>query len=223
MSQIRLLIVDDHEVVRLGLRTLLESEPDLKMVAEAGTAEEALVQVENHRPDVVILDIQLPGRSGLDACRDIRRQFPQTKVVMLTSSANESFAVEALSAGASGYVLKQVGSDELVRAVRAAYKGEMALDSKTAARVIARLNELQKKQDGDSFRDLSPREMDVLALVARGLSNKEIGQNLNLSEITVRNYVSTLLDKLHLRNRIELATFAVQNRLEQIRQARPGS
>ena len=215
MSQIRLLIVDDHEVVRLGLRTLLESEPDLKVVAEAGTAEEALVQVENHRPDVVILDIQLPGRSGLDACRDIRQKYPQVQVVMLTSSVNESFAVEALRAGAVGYVLKQVGGDELVRAVRAAQRGEMALDPKTATRVIARLNDLQKKTEADAFRDLSPREMDVLALVARGLSNKEIGQALNLSEITARNYVTTILEKLHLRNRVELATYAVQNHLEE--------
>ena len=215
MSQIRLLIVDDHEVVRLGLRTLLESEPDLKVVAEAGTAEEALVQVENHRPDVVILDIQLPGRSGLDACRDIRQKYPQVQVVMLTSSVNENFAVDALRAGAVGYVLKQVGGDELVRAVRAAQRGEMALDPKTATRVIARLNDLQKKTEADAFRDLSPREMDVLALVARGLSNKEIGQALNLSEITARNYVTTILEKLHLRNRVELATYAVQNHLEE--------
>lgn len=215
MSQIRLLIVDDHEVVRLGLRTLLESEPDLKVVAEAGTAEEALVQVKNHRPDVVILDIQLPGRSGLDACRDIRENYPQVQVVVLTSSANESFAVEALRAGAVGYVLKQVGNNELVRAVRAAQRGEMALDPKTATRVIARLNDLQKKTEADAFRDLSPREMDVLMLVARGWSNKEIGLELNLSEITARNYVTTMLEKLHLRNRVELATYAVQNHLEE--------
>jgi len=215
MNQIRLLIVDDHAVVRLGLRTLLESEPDLRVVAEAGTAEEALVQVENHRPDVVILDIQLPGRSGLDACRDIRQKFPQTQVVMLTSSVNENFAVEALRAGAVGYVLKQVGGDELVRAIHAAQRGEIALDPKTATRVIARLNDLKKKTEADAFRDLSPREMDVLAVVARGWSTKEIGQALNLSEITARNYVTTMLEKLHLRNRVELATYAVQNHLEE--------
>ena len=216
MSRIRLLIVDDHEVVRLGLRTLLESEPDLDVVAEAGTAEEAWVQTENQHPDVVILDIQLPGRSGLDACREIRRRFPQTQVVILTSSISESFAVDALRAGAAGYVLKQVGGDELVRAIRAAHRGEMALDPKTATHIVARLKDLQNKSEANVFHNLSPREMDVLVLVSRGLSNKEIGQSLNLSEITVRNYVSNLLEKLHLRNRIELATFAVQNHLEQI-------
>lgn len=215
MSQIRLLIVDDHEVVRLGLKTLLESEPDLKVVAEAGTAEEALLQTGNYRPDIAILDIQLPGRSGLDACREMRARFPQTRIVMLTSSVNENFAVEALKAGASGYVLKQVGGDELVRAIRAAHNGELALDPKTAAQVVARLNSLQKKDEADAFRDLSPREMDVLALVARGWSNKEIGEELNLSEITARNYVTAMLEKLHLRNRVELAAYAIRNHIEE--------
>jgi len=215
MSQIRLLIVDDHEVVRLGLRTLLETEPDLRVVAEAGTAEEALVQTANHHPNVVILDIQLPGRSGLDACRDIRQKFPQSQVVMLTSSANENFALEALRAGAAGYVLKQVGGDELVRAVSAAHNGETALDPKTAARLVARLNELQKKTEADAFRDLSQREMEVLNLVARGWSNKEIAQALNLSEITARNYVTNIMEKLHLRNRVELAAYAIRNHIEE--------
>jgi len=215
MNPIRLLIVDDHEVVRLGLRTLLEGEPDLKVVAEAGTAEEALLQTQNQRPDVVILDIQLPGRSGLDACRDIRKNFPQTQAVMLTSSVNENFALEALRAGAAGYVLKQVGGDELVRAIRAAHKGETALDPKTAARLVARLNDLQKKTEADAFRDLSLREMEALAWVSRGASNKEIGAELHLSEITARNYVTALMEKLHLRNRVELAAYAIRNHIEE--------
>jgi len=215
MNPIRLLIVDDHEVVRLGLRTLLEGEPDLKVVAEAGTAEEALLQTQNQRPDVVILDIQLPGRSGLDACRDIRKNFPQTQAVMLTSSVNENFALEALRAGAAGYVLKQVGGDELVRAIRAAHNGETALDPKTAARLVARLNELQKKTEADAFRDLSLREMEALLWVSRGASNKEIGAALNLSEITARNYVTALMEKLHLRNRVELAAYAIRNHIEE--------
>lgn len=137
-TRIRLLIVDDHEVVRLGLRTLLRDEPDLEVVAEAGSAEEAMVQVGNHHPHVVILDIQLPGRSGLEACQEIRHQFPETQVVILTSHGGENFAEQALRAGAAGYVLKQVGNDELVRAVRAAYRGEIALDPKTATKVVAR-------------------------------------------------------------------------------------
>jgi two-component system response regulator DevR len=215
MQRIRLLIVDDHEVVRLGLRTLLADEKDLEVVAEAGTAEEALVQVARHHPDVVILDIRLPGKSGLEACCDIRRQYPSTQVVILTSHAGEGFAEQALRAGAAGYVLKQVGNEELVRAVRAAARGEIALDPRTARQVVDRLKDLQSQVETNAFRDLSHRELDVLRLVARGETNKEIGKKLNLSEITVRNYVSTILEKMHLRNRIELATYAVQYRIEE--------
>ncbi|GAB4483529.1 MAG: response regulator transcription factor [Anaerolineales bacterium] len=212
---IRLLIVDDHEVVRLGLRTLLESEPDLQVAAEAGNAQQALIQAESQRPDVVIMDIQLPGVSGLEACREIRRKFPQIQVVMLTSSVNEAFLLEALRAGAAGYVLKQVGSDELVRAIRAAQRGELALDPKSAAHVVARLNELQNKAEADAFRELSPREMEVLNLVAQGQNNREIGQALHLSEITARNYVTALLEKLQLRNRVELAAYAIRHHIEE--------
>lgn len=218
MDRIRLMIVDDHEVVRLGLRTLLMDEPDIEVVAEAGSAEEALVQVANHRPDVVVLDIQLPGRSGLEACREICRQFPASRVVMLTSHGGGTFAEQALRAGAVGYVLKQVGNEELIRAVRAARQGETALDPKTAGKLVSRLNSLQAQAEQSAFHSLSARELDVLVLVARGESNKEIGQALNLSEITVRNYVSNMLEKLQLRNRIELATFAVQNRIDEQRQ-----
>jgi len=214
MARIRLLIVDDHQVVRLGLRTLLAEEPDLVVVGEAGTAEEALVQVANHHPDVVILDIQLPGRSGLEACREIRQRFPQTQVVILTSHVAEGFAEQALQFGAAGYVLKQVGNDELVRAVRAAHRGETGLDPRTATRVVARMRDLQTQAEHNAFRDLSPRELQVLRQVANGENNKVIGKALGLSEITVRNYVSRLLEKLQMRNRVELATYAVQHRLD---------
>jgi DNA-binding NarL/FixJ family response regulator len=214
-NRIRVLIVDDHEVVRLGLRTLLADESDIEVVAEAGTAEEALTQVANHRPDVVILDIQLPGRSGLEACRDTRARFPKTQVVILISHSRDNFIEQTLLAGAAGYVLKQVGNEELVRAIWAAHRGEIALDPQSAGRLVARLKDLQTQEEKNAFRDLSRRELEVLLLVARGQSNKEIGQALNLSEITVRNYVSVILEKLHLRNRIELATYAVQHHLEE--------
>lgn len=213
MSQIRLLIVDDHEVVRLGLRILLEDQPDMAVVAEAGNAAEALLEVDRHRPHVAVVDIHLPGRSGLEACKEIRRRFPETRVVILTSSAADDFIVEALRAGASGYVLKQVGGSELVRAVQAAARGETALDPQTAARVVARLRNLENKAEADSFRDLSPREKEVLRLVAEGKSNKEIAGALNLSDITVRNYISNMLEKLGLTNRVELAAFALTHHL----------
>ena len=187
----------------------------MEVVGEGETAKEALSLVESLSPDVVILDIQLPDRNGLEVCREVRQRYVLTQVVMLTSSVNENFILDAIRAGAVGYVLKQVGNDELMRAIRAAKRGELALDPKTSARVINQLNDLQRKSELNAFKEISPREMDVLALVARGRSNKEIGQSLNLSEITVRNYVGNILEKLQVRNRIELATFAVLNRINE--------
>jgi two-component system, NarL family, response regulator DevR len=213
MSRTRILIVDDHEVVRLGLRSLFEDQPEMEVVAEAGNADEALREIDRHRPHVAVVDIHLPGRSGLEVCQEIRRGFPETRVVMLTSFANDDFIVEALRVGASGYVLKQVGGGELVRAMQAAARGETALDPQTAARVVARLRELENKAEADAFRDLSPRETDVLRLVAEGKSNKEISAALNLSGNTVRNYISNILEKLEVSNRVELATFAVTHHL----------
>ena len=215
MKKIQLLVVDDHEIVRLGLCTLLESEPDLSVVAEASTADEALTQITNHHPDVVILDIQLPKRSGLDLCREITQKFPETRVVMLTSSANENYVLDAMRVGASGYVLKQVGNDELVRAVRVAYRGEIALDSKISTQIIAHLKNLEKKSKQNAFQDISPRKLEVLSFVARGLSNKEIGAKLDLSEVTVRNYITAMMQNLNLHNRVELALYAVRNHIEE--------
>ena len=214
MTAIRLLIVDDHEVVRLGLRTLLSDEPDLEIVAEAGSGEEALRKAAAEKPDIAIVDIQLPGRSGIEVCKEIRQKYPSTKVVILTSHAGETFLEQAMRAGASGYVLKQVGNEELIHAIRAAYRGEMGLDSRTAASVVSRFLEMEKSVDQSAFKDLSLREREVLTLVAEGDSNKEIGAKLNLTEITVRNYVSNILNKLQLRNRIELAKYALVHNLK---------
>ncbi len=213
MSQIRVVVVDDHEVVRLGLRSLLEAQPEMWVVAEAGSADEALRQVERHRPHVAVVDVRLPDRSGLEACREIRQRFPETRVVILTSHKDDQAIGQALRAGASGFVLKQVGGEELLRAVQAAAHGEIALDPQTAARVVARLQDLEAQAEADVFRDLSPREREVLVRVARGLSNKQIGAQLGLSEITVRNYVSNILEKLKLGNRVELAAFAARYQL----------
>ncbi len=214
MRRIRLLVVDDHLVVRAGLRALLAEEADLEVVAEADSSETALAQIKSFSPDVVIMDIQLPGQSGLEACREISTNYPNTKVVILTSYANQSFLQQALRGGASGYVLKKVGSEELVRAIRAAYNGDNAFDAHTTSQMVARLKQLETQVEQSAFKDLSQREMDVLALVAEGDGNKEIGEKLNLTEITVKNYVSNILSKLELRNRIELATFAVNHHLK---------
>ncbi len=213
MTRTRVLLVDDHEIVRLGLMTLINDRPDMEVVGEAGTAAEAVRAVERLHPDVVLMDIRMPGEGGLEATRQIASRFSETKVVMLTSFADDELVMRAIEAGAVGYVLKQVGNEELLRAVAAAARGEALLDPSTTARLLSRVRAAERKLEEDAFRELSDRELDVLAEVARGKTNAEIGQALNLSEKTVRNYVSTVLEKLHLTNRIELATYAVEHHL----------
>jgi two-component system, NarL family, response regulator DevR len=217
MAKIRVLLVDDHDIVRLGLMTLINDRADMQVVGEAGDATEAVEQVDQLKPDVVLMDIRLPGESGIDATRKITARHPDTKVVMLTSFADDEMIMRAVAAGAVGYVLKKVGNDELLRAVAAAARGEALLDPSTTAKLLSRVRETERKSEKDAFRDLSPREMDVLALVARGRTNGQIGQSLGLTEKTVGNYVSTILEKLHLTNRIELATYAVENHIHEHR------
>jgi DNA-binding NarL/FixJ family response regulator len=214
MSSIRVLLVDDHSVVRLGMMTLINDQPGMETVGEAGTASEAVNAVEELNPDVVLMDIRLPGESGITATREITRRFPDTKVVMLTSYADDELIFRAVRAGAKGYVLKQVGNEELLDAIKAAAVGEAILDSKTTNKILARLRQLEEEAERSVFKELSARELDVLAEVAQGKTNKEIGDALNLSETTVRNYVSNILDKLDLKNRVELATFAVKHHLD---------
>lgn len=213
MNQIRIVLVDDHAIVRLGVTALLSDLPDLLVVGEASTAAEAVTAVSRLDPDVVLMDIRLPGEGGIDATRQITRQYPRTKVVMLTSFADEELIVRAISAGAVGYMLKQVGNDELIRAIRVAACGESVLDPSTTSKLLSRVREAERKAEEDAFRDLSDRELDVLVNVAKGKTNREIGLILNLSEKTVGNYVSTILEKLRMNNRIELATYAVQHHL----------
>jgi two-component system response regulator DevR len=205
MTKTRVLLVDDHELVRLGLMTLLNDRPDMEVVGEAGTAGEAVQAAERLQPDVVLMDIRMPGEGGIEATRQIVAALPDTKVVILTSFADDELVVRAIRAGAVGYVLKQIGNEELIRAITAAAQGEALLDPSTTARLLARVREAERQAEDDAFRDL--------AELARGKTNAEIGRVVNLSEKTVRNYVSTILDKLQLSNRIELATYAVEHHL----------
>ncbi len=213
MSPIRLLIVDDHEIVRIGLKALFFDYDDIAVVAEACDAEEALQQVAQQRPDVAVVDVKLPDRSGLDLCGDISRDHSNTKVVIHTAVVSEAFVSEALRVGASGFVLKEIGSDELVRAVRAAARGESAFDPKTAKAVVDRFRRLEDLTESSVFKHLSGRELDVLRLIATGLGNKAIAANLGLQEVTVRNYVSNILVKIGVESRTQLAIFAVEHRL----------
>lgn len=215
MPKIRVLLVDDHDIVRLGLTTLINDRADMQVVGEAGNAAEAVTQVGKLKPDVVLMDIRLPGESGIDATREITARFRETKVVILTSFADDDLVVRAIAAGAVGYILKKVGNEELLRGIMAAARGEALLDSATTARLISRVREAERKSEKDAFRDLSRREMDVLALIAKAKTNAQIGQALGLTEKTVGNYVSTILEKLQLTNRIELATYAIENHINE--------
>ncbi len=216
MSRIRVVIADDHEVVRLGLRALIDSDPDMVVVSEAGTAKEAIKSVEKFKPDVLVLDIRLPDRSGLEVCREIRGRVPKMKVIILTTYMSDSLVGEAIRVGANGYVLKEVGNEELLRVIHTAMQGETALDPRVTTRLTKRLQTLESELKDYAFKDLSLRELDVLTRVAEGKSNKEIGGELHLSVNTVRNYVSTILEKLGLTNRIELALYAVKHNLSDI-------
>jgi two-component system, NarL family, response regulator DevR len=211
MDQTRVLIVDDHEVVRMGIKALLQQHPNLHVVAEAGSGEEAIKQALIHRPNVVVMDIRMPGMSGVDACRQIVQQLPDTRVVMLTTFAEDDLLFSAIRAGASGYVLKRIGSDDLVKTIEAVARGDSALDPAMTAAVFKEVMQSEKGKEASMFAELSLQEIRVLALIADGLTNREIAGRLFLGEGTVRNYVSSLLSKLNLSNRAEAAAFAVQN------------
>jgi two-component system, NarL family, response regulator DevR len=213
MTRTRILLVDDHAIVRLGLMTLLNDQPDMHVEGEASTASEAIRAVEALKPDVVLMDIRLPGEGGIEATRQVTTRFPKSKVVMLTSFADDELVMRAINAGAVGYVLKQVGNEELLRAIRAAARGESLLDPSTTSRLLSRVREAERKDDQDAFRELSDREMDVLSHLARGKTNAEIGRLLNLSEKTVGNYIGNIFGKLELKNRIELAAYAYEHHL----------
>jgi two-component system response regulator DevR len=212
-KKIRIVIVDDHALVRLGLTTLINDQPNMQVVGEAGTGAEALQVVERFQPDVVLMDIRMPGESGIEATRAILSTYPRTRVVILTSFADDELVLRAIQAGAAGYVLKQADNQDLLRAITAAAQGEALLDPATTARLLQQVRAFGRMADEDAFHELSQREMQVLAEVARGKTNAEIADVLSLSEKTVRNHVSTILEKLNLSNRVELATYAVEHHI----------
>jgi len=214
MQRIRILLVDDHAVVRLGLRALLESEQDMDVVGEAGNAQEAVRFASQLQPHIILLDIRLPDRSGIEVCREIRLRHPQIQVLMLTSYIEEELLTEAIAAGASGYILKQLSTDDLLHAIRTVRQGGAVLDPKVTKRLLEQVQRTQREMGNSAFHDLSPRELQILALVAQGKSNTDIAKDLMLSPITVRNHVSAILGKLQLSNRIEAAIFAVQHHIE---------
>lgn len=215
MTKQRIVLVDDHEVVRLGLKSLLDRHPNFEVVGEAASAREALELVGNLQPNVVVMDIRLPGTSGIEACEEIVQRFPDTKVLMLTSYAEDEMLFSAIRAGASGYVLKQIGGEELVRALDAVGRGEALLDPAVTQRVFQEVRKAVKEEEASAFSHLSQQEKHVLLLVSEGKTNREIAKALFLGEGTVRNYVSSILSKLGVNNRAEAAAYAVEHNLRE--------
>ena len=215
MTKQNILLVDDHEVVRLGLKSLLERHPQFEVVGEAASAREALERVAELNPDVVVMDIRLPGASGIEACEQIVNQFPNTKVIMLTSYAEDEMLFSAIRAGASGYILKQIGSEDLIKALESVGRGDALLDPAVTQRVFQEVRRAVKEEEASAFVRLSQQEKHVLLLVSEGKTNREIAKALFLGEGTVRNYVSSILSKLGVNNRAEAAAYAVEHSLRE--------
>ncbi len=213
---VRILIADDHAVVRAGLKALLETRDNFHVVAEAETGEDALQKAQEYYPDVAVLDIRMPGLSGIEACKKIINTVEGCRVVMLTSYAEDELLLAAIDAGASGYVLKRIGSDELLHAVERVSQGEGTLDPTMTKAVFQKVREANKAEDASAFADLTQQELAVLSLVAQGLTNRQIAMRLFLGEGTVRNYVSSVLSKINVSNRAEAAIYAVKHNINRV-------
>jgi two-component system response regulator DevR len=209
---LRLLVVDDHEVVRQGLASLLNRRDTFQVVAEAGTVSEAIAAADRFKPDLVIMDVRLPDGSGIEACREIRAEHPDIRVVMLTSYPDEEAVLSAIVAGASGYLLKQVRARDLVSALEAVGRGESLLDPAVTEKVLERIRRIANSSYTDEFAQLTSQERKILLLVAEGKTNKEIAADVYLSDKTVKNYVSSILSKLNLQRRAQAAAYVAKHK-----------
>lgn len=207
MAKTRILIVDDHEVVREGLRALLSKREGFDVVGQAGTMEQAISEAARSQPDVIVMDVRLPDGSGIEACREIREVRPETKVIMLTSYADDDAVFASILAGAAGYVLKQTRGAALADAIAAVARGESLLDAAVTQKVMERVRSASLRKADDPLDALTEQEHKILALIAEGKTNKEIADEVYLSDKTVKNYVSNILSKLNLRRRSEAAAF----------------
>ena len=210
-DETRVMIVDDHEVVREGLRSLLRRRQELAVVGEASSMASAIEEARRTEPDVIIMDVRLPDGSGVEACREIRAERPETKVIMLTSYADEEAVFASIMAGAVGYLLKQTSTKTLIEAIERVMQGESLLDPAVTQRVLDRVRSGKQDEDED-LALLSEQERKILVLIAKGMTNKEIAKEIFLSDKTVKNYVSSLLSKLDLRRRSEAAAFIARKR-----------
>jgi len=210
----KIIIVDDHEVVRLGLRSLLDQYPQYEVISEASSANEVIQQVDELDPDIILMDIRLPGKSGIEACEEIKKKKPDIKILMLTSYAEDEMLFSAIKSGASGYVLKQINSQGLIQSLEVVARGDASLDPAVTQRVFQEVRRAVNQEEAASFSSLSQQEKMVLKLVSEGNTNKEIARALFLGEGTVRNYVSSILSKLDVSNRAEAAAYAVKHNLK---------
>lgn len=210
---VRLMLVDDHEVVRLGLKSLIQRFPKINVVAEAGSEEEAITEAVRVKPDVILMDIRLDGGSGIDATKKIKSQLDHTHVIMLTSYADQELLFDAIRAGAAGYVLKQVDTGELIRTIEAVSKGESILDPALTPALFKAVRTSLEKEEAAAFDELTKQEVQVLALMMEGKTNKQIGEEMFLSYGTVRNYASNILSKLQVANRSEATAYAIRHKL----------
>ncbi|RSM94603.1 DNA-binding response regulator [Nonomuraea sp. WAC 01424] len=211
-DMIRVFLLDDHEVVRRGVATLLESEDDIEVIGEAGTAESAVARIQALRPDVAVLDVRLPDGNGVDVCREVRSKLPELACLMLTSFADDDALFDAVMAGASGYVLKQIHGSDLVGAVRTVASGQSLLDPQTTAAMLQRLRDQAARKD--PLAALSEQERHILDLIGEGLTNRQIGERMFLAEKTVKNYVSNLLSKLNMQRRTQAAALSARLRAD---------
>jgi DNA-binding NarL/FixJ family response regulator len=216
MSSVRILIADDHSVVRAGLRALLEHHEGFRVVAEASTGEEAVRKAQEIRPDIAVLDIRMPGISGIEACRQIVAAVDGCRVIMLTTYAEDELLFAAIRAGAAGYVLKRIGDNDLVSAVERVSRGESILDPALTSTVFSEMRKADQSQRAAAFSELTPQELSVLSLVAHGMTNRQIAVKLYLGEGTVRNYVSSVLAKIEVSNRAEAAAYAVKHNIDEV-------
>ena len=208
---LRVMLVDDHEVVRSGVRSLLKTQDDIVVTAEAGSVREAIEEADRTKPDVIVMDVRLADGSGIEATREIRAKHPEIRVVMLTSFADDEALFASIMAGASGYVLKQVRGNELVRAIKTVGAGESLLDPAVTNAVLDRLRRGKHLMQDEKLARLSPQEERILTLVADGLTNREIGDELGLAEKTVKNYLSSILAKLEVARRAEAAAYLARH------------
>ncbi len=207
---IRLLIIDDHEMVREGLKAMLTAEADFEIVGEAANAEQAYELIARSHPDVILLDIRLPGVSGIEVCRIVTERYPETAVIILTTFSDETLVAQCIQAGARGFIVKDIERFDLKRSIRAVARGEAAIDPKAAVAVLAQLRRAPQLSDEPSPEPLSPQQLVILRLIAQGLSSREIATQLYLSENTVKGYVQEMLHRLGVKNRTEAVMVAVK-------------